>query len=108
MNYVEFEAGGKEYKLKLDIRATVALEKRLGCNPLAIFGDGEKIPTITQMVAILHAAAQPLNHSVSFDDAMTIFDKWLEEGHTMTDFLTIILDIYKVSGIIQKDTEKNA
>jgi len=107
MNYVEFEAGGKEYKLRLDIRNTVALEKRLGCNPLSIFGDGEKIPTITQMLAILHAAAQPLNHNISYDDAMTIFDKWLEDGHTMTDFLPVILDIYKASGIIQRDTEKN-
>lgn len=56
MMYVDFNAGNKAYKLRLNTRNTVALEKQLGCNPLAIFGDGESIPTITVMVTILHAS----------------------------------------------------
>ena len=42
MMYADFTAGNKDYKLRLSVRATVALERQLGCNPLAIFG---KIPT---------------------------------------------------------------
>ena len=107
MNYIDFTAGNKEYKLRLSIRATVALEKQLGMNPLSIFGDGDTMPTITTMVHILHAALQQLNHGITLDNAYSIFEDWLADGNTITDFLPIIIDIYKVSGIIKQDAEKN-
>lgn len=103
MNYIEFSAGNKDYKLRLNTRNTVMLEKQLGCNPLSIFGDGETIPTITVMVSILHASMQQYQHSISLNDAFDIFDTWLDDGHSSTDFIPIILDIYKASGIIPKD-----
>ncbi len=56
MMYVDFEAGNKAYKLRLNTRNTVALEQRLGCNPLSIFGDGETIPTVTVLVNVLWAS----------------------------------------------------
>ena len=105
MNYVEFHAGDKDYRLKLSTRSTVSLEKQLGCNPVAIFGSGDTIPTITTMVRILHASLQSYEHGITLDDAYDIFDKWLEDGHVMTDFISVIIDIYKVSGIL-KDTEE--
>lgn len=103
MMYVDFSAGGNNYKLRLNVRSTVALEKQLGCNPLVIFGNGDTMPTLTNMVAILHASLQPLQHGITLDKAYTIFDEWLADGNTITDFLTVIIDIYKVSGIIQQD-----
>jgi hypothetical protein len=112
MNYIEFSAGNKDYKLRLNTRNTILLEKQLGCNPLSIFGNGETIPTITIMVAILHASLQQYNHNTNLNDAYDIFDEWLADGHSTTDFIPIILDIYKASGIIPKeevkDLEKNA
>lgn len=111
MMYVDFTAGSKDYKLRLNTRATVALEKQLGCNPLAIFGDGETIPKLTDMVNILYASLQPLNHGISLNDAYDIFDAYLDDGHAATDFISVILDIYKVSGIINErndgESEKN-
>lgn len=108
MMFVDFTAGNKEYKLRLSIRATVALEKQLGVNPLMIFGDGDTIPTITTMVNVLHAALQQYNHGISLNDAYNIFEDWLNDGNSITDFLPIIIDVYKVSGIIKQDeTEKN-
>lgn len=107
MNYITFTAGNKEYKLRLSIRATVALEKQLGVNPLMIFGEGDKMPTITAMVQVLHAALQQLNHGISLDNAYGIFEDWLADGNAITDFIPVIIDIYKVSGIIKNDTEKN-
>lgn len=107
MMYIDFNANNKDYKLRLSTRNVVALEKQLGCNPLTIFGDGETIPTITVMVTILHASLQQFNNGITMNDAYDIFDSWLEEGHTTIDFVPIILEIYKVSGIIPKDTEKN-
>jgi hypothetical protein len=108
--YTEFTAGNKDYRLRLNTRAIITLEKAIGCNPLSIFGDGETIPPVSTMIAILHAALQPLEHGISYNDACDIFDDYLDDGHQMTDFLAVIVEIYKASGLI-KDVEvdeKNA
>jgi hypothetical protein len=104
--YIDFEAGNKVYKLRLNTRNTILLEKQLGCNPLHIFGDGETIPTITTMVTILHASMQQYNHGITLNDAYDIFDEYLADGHATTDFIPVILEIYKASGIIPKDKEE--
>lgn len=109
MNYIDFEVGNKTYKLRLSTRNIVLLEKQLGCSPLAIFGDGERIPTVTEMVHILHAALLQYNHGISLNDAYDIFDAYVEDGHSTVDFIPMIIDLYKASGIIPKDNvdEKN-
>lgn len=109
MMYIDFSAGNKEYKLRLSTRAIVALEKQLGCNPLSIFGAGDTIPTITTMVGILHASLQQYHHNITMNDAYDIFDAYLADGHAMTDFIPVILDIYRQSGLIRDEanSEKN-
>lgn len=110
MMYVDFTAGNRDYKLRLTTRDVIALEKQLGCNPLMIFGNGDKVPTITTMVQVLNAALQPMNHGITLDDAYDIFDEYLNDGHIVTDFIAVIVEIYKVSGLIKnsgENTEKN-
>ena len=110
MMYLDFTAGNKDYKLRLSTRNTVMLEKQLGCNPLAIFGSGDTIPTVTQMVNILYASLIQYNHGITLNDAYDIFDAYLADGHTMTDFIQVIVDIYKTSGLIKTEgteEEKN-
>lgn len=108
MLFYEFEVGNKAYKLRLNTRNTIALEKALGCNPLAIFGNGDNIPTVTVMVNILFAALQQYEHGITLNDAYDIFDKWLDEGHVVTDFIPVILEVYKSSGILKVDKEGEA
>lgn len=108
--FVNFEANNKAYKLRLNTRNVVALEKALGANPLSIFDlQGEQMPSVTNMVLVLHAALQQYNHGFSMNDAYELFDAYIEEGHSVNDFIYVILDIYKESGLIPKevDTEKN-
>lgn len=107
MLYFDFEAGNKTYKLRLNTRNTILLEKTLGVNPISVFGDGDTIPTVTTMVQILFASMQQYNHGITLNDAYDIFDEWLADGHTVTDFLPIIVEIYKASGII-KNTNNNS
>lgn len=112
MMFYDFEAGNKSYRLRLNTRNIVSLEKQLGCNPLAIFGDGNTIPTVSTMVCVLFHSMQQYNHGITLDDAYSIFDNYLDEGHSITDFIAVILEIYKVSGIIKdgsigEATEKN-
>lgn len=109
MNYVNFEAGDKAYMLRLNTRNTVALEKALGCNPLGIFDTkGEMLPPITTLVTVLHASLQQYQHGIDMNKAYDIFDAYLE-NHSVDEFIYIVLDIYKVSGLIPKesDAEKN-
>lgn len=109
MLYVDFEAGNRNYKLRLSTRNTVMLEKQLGCNPLMLFGNGDRIPTVTEMVNVLYASLIQYNHGITLDKAYEIFDNYLDDGHTVTDFIHVIIEIYKSSGIIPKgeETEKN-
>lgn len=108
--YYIFTVGETEYKLRLDTRSIVQLEKKIGCNPVMIFGSGgDRVPTIFEMVTILWAALQNLNHNITEADTYKIFDRFLADGHIPTDFIKVIIEIYKVSGIIKADegTEKN-
>lgn len=108
MMYYDFTAGNKEYKLRLNTRNIVGLEKKLGCNPLAIFGRGDTIPTVTVMVQVLHASLQQYHHGISIDDAYDIFDAYIADGNSATDFINVIVEVYKVSGIINENViEKN-
>lgn len=103
--YMDFEAGNKSYKLRLNTRNTIELEKKLGCNPLGVFGDGSTLPTVSQMVTILWASLQQYNHGVSMNDAYEIFDNYLDDGHIMTDFFNVIIEVYKVSGLMPNEVE---
>lgn len=106
MLYFDFEAGNQAYKLRLNTRNTVMLEKVLGCNPLSIFGNGESIPTVTAMVQVLYSSLQQYHHGITLEKAYDIFDAYLEDGHSTTDFIPVILEIYKVSGIIREGKQE--
>ena len=108
MNYVDFCAVGKEYKLRLTTRSIVQLEKQIGRNPLMIFGNGEEIPTITNMVNVLYFSLQSLQNGITLNDAYDIYDTYIADGDTTTDFIKVIIDIYRASGIIPtEEAEKN-
>ena len=106
--YIDFNVKDKNYKLRLATRNIIALEKAIGCNPLGIFKSETELPEISTMVTILFHSLQKFQHGISFNDAENIFDEYLED-HSATDFIYVILDIYKVSGIIRenKDVETN-
>lgn len=108
MVYVDFCAGNKLYKLRLNTRGVVRLEQQIGCNPLAIFGDGDELPTITTMVAVLNESLQPLNHGITLNESYDIFDAWLADGHSVPEFVKVIIDIYTVSGLIPTEAEAEA
>ena len=111
MNSIDFIVGDKTYQLSLTTRSVVLLERQLGCNPISIFlnGDDARIPSVTEMVNVLHAALQRFNHGVDMNTAYSIFDDYLADGHSITDFIPTIVDLYKVSGLMPKDEDsKNA
>lgn len=109
MNYIDFTVGDTNYKLRLNTRTTILLEKKLNGNPLKVFTelkDKNDIPTIETMVTVLHCALQAYHSNITLDDTFDIFDRWLEDEHITSEFLAIIVELYKVSGLIQKDKER--
>jgi hypothetical protein len=104
--YYDFKAGNNEYKLRLNTRNTIALEKQLGCNPIMIFGaDYESLPTVSAMVTVLHASLQAFEHGITLEKAYDIFDTYIEDGNSAVDFAKVILEIYKASGLVPKEVE---
>lgn len=55
MLYTELNIGNETYKLRLNTRASVSLEKALGKSPLAVFMDLDdgKMPQLLDMLIIL-------------------------------------------------------
>ena len=106
MLYSELTIKDRTYKLRLATRNIVALEKAIGCNPLSIFGNGDTMPEVTTMVQILFHSLQKYEHGIGLDEAYSIFDSYLEE-HSMAEFIAVIMDIYKASGIIKGDNEES-
>jgi hypothetical protein len=110
MNYYEFNVEDKVYKLRLNTRNIVALEKAIGKNPLGVFTNESGIPTITEMVTILFYSLQAFHHGIGMNEAYDIFDKYMENNEVAT-FISVILEIYEASGIIKNtkgtENEKN-
>ena len=111
MNHYIFTVNNKEYKLRLNTRNLVELEKTLGKNPLYVFVDkttNEPIaPTTEENVAILYYSLKALQPETTLDSAYELFDAWLDEGNIIGDFSNVIVEVYKNSGIFKKPEGKN-
>lgn len=108
MLYTGFAVGDKEYKLKLSVQNVLSLEKTLGCNPTAIFGDGDSLPNLTTLVNVIHYSLLQYQHGISLKDTCQIVEDWLAEGHTQIELLPIIVEVYRNSGLLpQENEEKN-
>lgn len=112
MLYTTFSIGEKEYKCRLNTKGLVELEKKLGSNPLGIFLNvsNSELPKLNDLMLVLHASLQAYNHGISLDDTYAIYDSYIEEGNTFMDFIPVVMEIYKVSGLFQEekaaDTER--
>lgn len=113
MLYHTFTVGGKEYKGRLSAKNCVELEKKLGTNPLNIFmeiAQKGQMPNIETIVVMLHASLQQFNHGMSLDDTYALYDEFVDEGKTLMDLIPILLEIFKVSGLMPEEEKepKNA
>ena len=103
--------GDTEYKCKINTNGLVSLERRLKGNPLNIFmtiGDENfTLPKIEDLLIIFHESLTTYQHGISMEDVYDIFDKYIEDGKTIVDFINEIVEIFNVSGLLPKD-KKNS
>ena len=110
MLYTTLTVKDRDYKLRLNAKSCVDLEKKLGTNPINVFmgmvNDNIKFPTLNVLINILHQSMQALEHGITIDKTYEIYDAFIEEGHSMTDLIPVIIDVFKVSGLLPEDTEE--
>lgn len=108
MLYTEVTIKGSEYKLRIDSRACVALEKKLGKSPLDVFvaAQNGSLPKLAEVIAILHASLQKYHHGITEDKTYDLYDEYIEDGGTFTDLIPIVLDVFMVSGFFKNEEEE--
>ncbi len=102
--YYELMIGGEVYKLRLTTRVSVQIEKALGCNPLNIFigMDEGQMPNMADLMLVFHGMLQSLNHGITLDKAYDIYDKYIDDGHNIADFLMVMVEVFQISGYMPK------
>lgn len=110
MLYTNFKVGEKEYKLRLTAKNLVEVEKKLGENPInaimRIVND-DKIPEISCLLTILWGAMQAFTPNMTMDAVYGIYDEFVDDGNTLTELVPVLMNVFKVSGFIKNDIEKN-
>ena len=111
MLYTEITINGETYKLRLNTRTSIQLEKSLGYNPLNLLmamEDGT-MPKLSDVIIVLQAMLQSYHHGFTIDKTMDLFDDYVAEGKSMFDLLPIFIEVFKQSGYISDtSTEEDA
>lgn len=111
MLYTTLNVKDKEYKLRLNARACVDLEKKLGTNPINVFmkiSESNELPQMGTIITILHACLQPYQHNMTIDAAYQLFDDFADEGHNLMDIVPILIEVFQESGLIPKNEEADS
>lgn len=108
MNFVPLTIGEKEFKLRLDLKNTQALEKVVGTNPVnVLLGVAEgKMPSASFTAACLHASMQKFHNGMTMTKVNDLLDEAIDQGMSITDFMEPLMDVFQVSGLIPKNAEE--
>lgn len=110
MMYEILKVNEKEYKLRLGVKETIELEKKLGCNPLVkLMEMGENnLPETEFILDVLHASLQKFNKGMTMNKVYDLYDELVDEGCTLEEFLQLIIKIFTVSGFLKQDALEKA
>lgn len=91
------EINGKTYECKLTSKRCIQLERKFGKNPLSMFMTG--LPKLSDAITVFQYSAALENE----DEAIDLYDAYIEEGHSMPEFIDFVMQIFKDSGFLRKD-----
>lgn len=109
MLYTTLTVKDIDYKCRLNARACVDLEKKLGTNPLNLFmeiANTSKLPELNTLITILQASLVQYQHGMNIDKTYELYDNFVDEGHNMMDLIPVIMEIFKVSGFFPEEVEE--
>ena len=95
---------GKEYRLRLDTKNLIALEKAINKNPLDIIFSIERgiVPKVSDVLMILHYSLQACQHGMSFDATVELYDSLIADGKNIYDMIAVLTDVFTDCGLIRK------
>lgn len=110
MMYTELVIGNDSYKLRLATKNAVALEKALGHSLLDVLMkiDQNVMPTMGEVLTILHAMLQAYHHGMNMDKVYDLYDAYVEDGHNFMELIPVIVEVMQNSGYLPKADEKKA
>lgn len=97
--------GEKSYNMRLTASAIMQIEKKLG-KPLFSALEHIQDNMIETITTIIWGAMQPLNAGFSQEDAIGLFDRYIDEGHSLEDLMQEINGLFETSGFFKKGQEK--
>ena len=105
--FVELKIKDEAYKLRLTTKGSVALEKALGYNPITMLIriDDGFMPTLSDVLTILHAMLQPYNHGMTMDKVYDLYDRFIEDGHNLFDLIPLFVEVFQESGYLSKNID---
>lgn len=103
------KAGNKEYQLRLTTKGCVAIENRIGTNPLNIFMavQENQIPKMFHLMVILHECMNSMNHGIKIEDVYDIYDQYCAEGGDLMSLIELLVGVFEESGFIPKEGEES-
>lgn len=94
---------GRSYKLKLKTSKIQDLEKMYKCNLMSLMGDADRMPTLTTMLQITHAAMEPWEHGIKLKHVEELYENYINTGGSMLQFyVEIYMNIFAVSGFFSQ------
>lgn len=107
MNYHTILIGEKEIECKLTTRDVVALETKLGTNPLNVLMamQDEGLPNTGTILIILQASGKLNGKKLKMEEWYDLYDEYLSEGNSVATALEDIIKIFQVSGLIPEVDE---
>jgi len=103
IGFAIWDVGGTAYRMKLRTGAIKELESRYKTSLMKLIDTGETMPPLSVMLDIIHAAMQDYNHGIKMKDVEALFDKYVDEGGSQTDFFVgPYMDVFTVSGFFSK------
>lgn len=98
MNTTDITINDQKYECRLTAKKCVELERQFGKNPLTMFIGG--LPKLSDAIKVFQVAS-----GVTEDKAYELYDCYVEEGHSMPEFIDFVMKIFTDSGFLRKDED---
>lgn len=108
MLYTELTVKDKTYRLRLTTMGVMALEDKMGRNPVEIFMDLSegRLPKVREIVYVLHQALQPYHSGFSVEKAAELLDSCAEEGMSIYELIsTTVMQLFRNAGLLGTEDE---
>lgn len=104
MLYNTLTIKGTDYKLRLNTRATIVLEKRIKKNPLMIFAAFEQGHPfqVEDLFNMLYCSLLPYHDGMTEEKVMDLIDDFIEEGGSALQLADVLAEVVLKAGYMPK------